>query len=72
MKADRVTGTYEGDDPQTLGVLLPGVAAEATITATIDGRAAETKFEHGLIFIVLPAAPQGKPCIFEIVRMAAK
>ena len=72
MKADRITGTYEGDEPQTLGVLLPGVTAEAMIEATILLRAAKTKLEQGLIFIVLPATRPGEPCDFEIVRRADK
>jgi len=40
------------------------------IEATILLRAAKTKLEQGLIFIVLPATRPGEPCDFEIVRRA--
>ena len=72
MKADRVAGTYEGDGSIVLGALLWGASAEAKIAATIDGRAAGARLEHGLIFIVLPASQQGEPYEFEIVRTVVK
>jgi len=72
MKDDRVTGTYLGDGPQKLGVLLPGVSADTKVNAVIDGQAAETGEERGPVFITLPATAAKKPCKFEIVWSALK
>jgi hypothetical protein len=72
MKADRVTGTYDGGGPQKLGVRLPDVGGGAIIGALVDGRLLKINKEGGLVFVTLPAAPAGKPCRFEIVRVRVK
>lgn len=72
MRADRVVGNYKGDEPQTLGVLLPGVTPETKLEAMVNGQAAEVRLERGLIFIFLPPAEWEAPCQFEIVRKPAK
>ncbi len=67
MKNGRITGTYEGAGPQKLRVKFSAPpAAPAGIGAVIDGRIVAARIENGLPFIMLPAAPQGRPCRFEI------
>ena len=68
MKADSISGTYQGDGPQKLGVWLQGLTAQTEIHATIEGRPAEAKLTEGLISITLPAAPSWDPRRFEIAR----
>jgi len=71
MKDGGITGTYDGDGPQELGVRLPpSGAARAAVRAAINGRPAVARSENGLAFITLPAASKSRPCRFEMGREA--
>ncbi len=72
MNADRVSGTYEGEGPQKLGVRLPPAAAGMKVRALIDDELAKAAEEDGLIFVTLPGTPPGKPCRFVLARTPAK
>jgi hypothetical protein len=67
-----MTGTYDGDGPQTLRVRLPGLSATDRIRVKIDGRPADGKIGDDLVVLTLPPSSGRTPCRFEIIRMPVR
>ncbi len=72
MRANSMTGTYDGDGPQTLRVRLPGLSATDRIRVKIDGRPADGKIGDDLVVLTLPPSSGRTPCRFEIIRMPVR
>lgn len=66
VEARRMTGDYDGDAPQRLSVRLRNPARDGSMRVTIGGIATSTTVDAGRLTLVLPAAPAGQPCHFEI------
>lgn len=72
MRFGRMTGTYEGRQPQKLEVRLPPTSEEWKVRVTINGRSSSVRQNGDLIFLTLPEAWPRKSCRFEITWTSDK
>jgi hypothetical protein len=68
MERNRVTGAYSGDGPLRIGVRFSAAEQPAQTLARVNGRPVASRWDKGLVFVELPAAPESGPCQFEIER----
>ena len=66
MWRDRIVGDYDGEGPQRLCVKLLHPPGKAAVTIRINGRPAEPRLEGDKLVVLLPAAPLGRSCHFEV------
>lgn len=66
MNRNRMSGNYRGSESQRLYVRLSSPAERASTKVTINGQPVETTVDADRLVIVLPAAPDERPCRFEV------
>ena len=66
IQRDRMTGDYCGEGPQRLSVRLPRPAGKTLARVTIGGLPSQATVEGDKLVVLLPAAPAGRPCHFDI------